>query len=90
MAYFSQIPGHQTLMLEELAGWAYSALGNPDCLSSYSLMPEGDQPETKDFILRTRHWNQQLVVVGAAGDLGHRMGWSSYLGPKVEQPIIGE
>lgn len=90
MAYFSQIPGHQTLMLEELAGLGIQRLGTLIAYHPYSLMPEGDQPETKDFILRTRQLNQQLRQLAPPAIWATEWGWSSYPGPKVEQPIIGE
>lgn len=89
MAYYSQMPPSGALMFE--------ALGRPEVLSldtiaayhPYSLYPEGNNPADKDFIVFSNRLNQMLRSAKAPEIWATEWGWSSYPGPKEEQPIIG-
>lgn len=88
MAYYSQQVGG-TLMLEELAKLGAFSLGTVIAYHPYSLAPEGDDPKARDFVLRVQEVNRRLRSVNVPAIWATEWGWSSYAGPKEEQPIIG-
>ena len=91
MAYYSQMPtrGH-ALMIEELGKGGLFGLDVVTAYHPYSLLPEGDDPRAADFIARARQGNAALRAAGAKQIWADEWGWSSYGGPREEQPIIGE
>lgn len=91
MGYFSQMPTRGgALMVESLAKGGLFSLDVITAYHPYSLHPEGDDPKVMDFILRAQQGNATLRAAGARDIWADEWGWSSYDGPKEEQPIIGE
>lgn len=90
MAYYSQMPIKKGLMLEEMGKVGALNLGAIAAYHPYSQTPEGDDPNARDFVLRASEVNQRLRGVRIPGIWASEWGWSSYSGPKQEQPIIGE
>lgn len=90
MGYYSQMPVKGGLMLEEMGKMGALNLGAVTAYHPYSRTPEGDDPNARDFILRTTEINQRLRAVKVPGIWASEWGWSSYKGPKEEQDIIGE
>lgn len=89
MAYYSQMPVRGGLMLEELGKKGSLNLKTIVAYHPYSQQPEGDDPKTRDFVLRAQQINARLRQVKAPGIWATEWGWSSYAGPKEEQDIIG-
>lgn len=89
MAYYSQMPNHD-LMIQDLGKLGLFSLDTIMAYHPYSLYPEGDDPAQRDFILRARQANRILRAAGARQIWADEWGWSSYPGPKQEQPVIGE
>ncbi|MCL7715574.1 beta-galactosidase [Stenotrophomonas mori] len=90
MGYFSQMPTRGGgLMVEELAKGGLYSLDVITAYHPYSLYPEGDDPKAMDFILRAQQGNAALRAAGARDIWADEWGWSSYDGPREEQPIIG-
>jgi beta-xylosidase len=89
MGYYSQMPPSSKLMFE--------ALGHPEIIDlktiaayhPYSLYPEGDDPAAKDFLVFSHRLNQMLRNAKVPEIWATEWGWSSYAGPREEQPIIG-
>jgi len=91
MGYFSQMPTRGgALMVEELAKGGLFSLDVITAYHPYSLYPEGDDPHAMDFVQRARQGNAALRAAGAKDIWADEWGWSSYAGPKEEQPIIGD
>lgn len=91
MAYFSQMPGsNNALMLDQL--WKLGVFGlQPQPIVAYhpySLYPSGDALYSDSFIKRADLVNRQLRAAGVRQIWANEWGWSSYSGPKEEQPII--
>ena len=55
----------------------------------YTLYPEGNRTTSREFVEKTRALNARLRMLGATRIWADEWGWSSYAGPKEEQPIIG-
>lgn len=89
MAYYSQMPMHKRLMLEQLGASGAFGLGAVVAYHPYSQFPEGDEPAAQDFILRGNLLNQRLRAAGVGRIWATEWGWSSYAGPREEQPVIG-
>ena len=90
MAYFSQMPLRSGLMLEDLGKLGALGLGDVVDYHPYSLYPEGDDPSVHDFIDRCRQVNSSLRAARVPAIWASEWGWSSYAGPKEEQPVVGE
>lgn len=91
MGYFSQMPTRGgALMVEALAKGGLFSLDVITAYHPYSLYPEGDDAHAMDFVQRARQGNAALRAGGARDIWADEWGWSSYAGPKEEQPIIGE
>ncbi len=91
MGYFSQMPTRGgSLMVEALAKGGLFSLDVITAYHPYSLYPEGDDAQALDFVHRARQGNASLRAAGARDIWADEWGWSSYAGPKEEQPIIGE
>ena len=89
MAYYSQMPVKGGLMFEELGKLGVQQLGTVLAYHPYSQEPEGDEPSANDFIMRARQLNASLRSVKVPQIWATEWGWSSYLGPKELQEIIG-
>ena len=89
MAYYSQMPNHD-LMIQDLGTLGLFSLDTIIAYHPYSLYPEGDDPAQRDFILRAQQADRILRSAGARQVWADEWGWSSYPGPKQEQPVIGE
>lgn len=89
MAYYSQMPVKGGLMFEALGRLGVQQLGTVLAYHPYSQQPEGDEPKDNDFILRARQLNASLRSVKVPQIWATEWGWSSYLGPKELQEIIG-
>jgi beta-xylosidase len=90
MAYYSQMPTRGGLMIEALASGGLYRRDVITAYHPYSLYPEGDDPAKRDFIARVQQAHPALRNAGARRIWADEWGWSSYAGPKEEQPIIGE
>ncbi len=90
MAYYSQMPYRGGLMLWDMAKLGALNIGAITDYHPYSLYPEGDDVSQLDFIVRCREINRLLRSIKVPGIWATEWGWSSYDGPKEEQPIIGE
>ncbi|OHC26437.1 MAG: beta-xylosidase [Pseudomonadales bacterium RIFCSPLOWO2_12_59_9] len=89
MAYYSQMPVKGGLMLESLGQLGVQQLGAIAAYHPYSQTPESDEAGKRDFILRSQQLNRMLRGAQAPAIWATEWGWSSYAGPKEEQPIIG-
>jgi beta-xylosidase len=90
MAYYSQMAGRDGLMLEELGKLGAYQLKLIVAYHPYTDVPEGSEPGSRDFLARASQLNARLRAVGVQQIWATEWGWSSYAGPKEEQPIIGE
>lgn len=90
MAYYGQMPKRGGLMLEAMGKLGALNIGAITDYHPYSLTPEGDDPAARDFIERVNQLNPRLRSIHVPGIWATEWGWSSYAGPKEEQPIIGE
>lgn len=90
MAYYSQMPRTDELMLQALMEQGIQKLDTIIAYHPYSLFPEGDEQSAKDFILRSQTLNTSLRKLQVPAIWATEWGWSSYSGPIEEQPIIGE
>ncbi|MBC7701343.1 cellulase family glycosylhydrolase [Aquabacterium sp.] len=90
MAYYSQMAGRDGLMLEDLGKLGAYQLKLIVAYHPYTDVPEGSEPGSRDFLVRATQLNARLRAVGAQQIWATEWGWSSYAGPKEEQPIIGE
>lgn len=90
MAYYSQMAGREGLMLEEMGKLGAFQLKLIVAYHPYTDAPEGGEPGSRDFIERARLLNGRLRSAGVQQVWATEWGWSSYKGPKEEQPIIGE
>jgi beta-xylosidase len=90
MAYYSQMAGREGLMLEELGKLGAYQLNLIVAYHPYTDEPEGGDKGSRDFLERARLINARLRSVGVKQVWATEWGWSSYDGPKEEQPIIGE
>lgn len=90
MGYFSQMPTRGGgLMVESLAKGGLYSMDVVTAYHPYSLHPEGDDPHALDFVRRAQQGNAALRAAGARDIWADEWGWSSYDGPKEEQPLIG-
>lgn len=90
MAYYSQMPARGgTLMLRRLGQMGAFGLNLVVAYHPYTEYPEGDDPETQDFIRRGDLLNSALRQAGVRSIWADEWGWSSYRGPREMQAIIG-
>lgn len=90
MAYYSQQPIAGGFMFEELGKLGVLNLKAIAAYHPYSKEPEGDVSKSRDFITRSQEVNRRLRDVKVPAIWATEWGWSSYDGPKEEQPIIGQ
>ena len=89
MAYYSQMPKQEGLMLEKLLEKGLAEQHLITAYHPYSQYPEGDNPADKDFLTRSNFLNNALHAKGIAQVWATEWGWSSYNGPKEMQLLIG-
>lgn len=90
MAYYSEMAGLGGLMLEALARQGVFKQDLIACYHPYSAEPEGAEDGARDFLTHAPFVNKGLRGFGAKQIWATEWGWSSYDGPKEEQPIVGE
>lgn len=89
-AYYSQMPIRGGLMLEALMHLGSLKPDRVTAYHPYSHAPEGDIPDSGDFLLNAGALNHHLRQSGSGPIWATEFGWSSYAGPVEMQPIIGE
>lgn len=90
MAYYSQMYGRSGLMLEDMGKLGAYGLDLIVAYHPYSAEPEGADDGSRDFLTHAPFVNKWLRAAGVKQIWATEWGWSSYAGPKEEQPIIGE
>lgn len=90
MAYHSEMAGRGGLMLDAMGKLGAYKLKLIACYHPYSAEPEGAEGGVRDFLTHTPFVNQGLRAYGVQQIWATEWGWSSYDGPKEEQPIVGE
>jgi beta-xylosidase len=90
MAYYSQMAGRPGLMLEEMGRLGAYELDLIVAYHPYTAQPEGGEDGERDFLSRVGHAHQWLRANKVKQIWATEWGWSSYEGPKEEQPLIGE
>lgn len=90
MAYYSEMHGRKGLMLEAMGRLGAFNLDTIVAYHPYTAQPEGAEHGERDFLRHVRHAHQWLRAVKVKQIWATEWGWSSYDGPKEEQPIIGE
>lgn len=81
MAYYSQMPVRGGLMLEELVKKGSLNLKTIVAYHPYSQQPEGDDPKTRDFVLRA-----QQITPGCARSRRRGSGPPNGAGPATPGP----
>lgn len=90
MAYHSEMAGRGGLMLEAMGKLGAYKLKLIACYHPYMAEPEGAEGGARDFLTHTPFVNRGLRAQGVTQIWATEWGWSSYDGPKEEQPIVGE
>ena len=90
MAYYSQMSGREGLMLDDMGKLGAYQLKLIVAYHPYTDAPEGSDTGSRDFVARATSLNASLRAVGVPQIWATEWGWSSYAGPKEEQPLIGE
>lgn len=90
MAYYSQMYGRDGLMLEAMGKLGAYGLNIIAAYHPYTALPEGADDGTHDFLQHAPFMHTWLRAAGVKQIWATEWGWSSYDGPKEEQPIIGE
>ena len=90
MAYHSEMAGRGGLMLDAMGKLGAYKLKLIACYHPYTAEPEGAEDGARDFLTHTPFVNKGLRAYGVQQIWATEWGWSSYDGPKEEQPIVGE
>lgn len=90
MAYFSEIDKKGGLMIQELGKLGAFQLDPIVAYHPYTAAAEGSEGDPRDFVKRVQPAHQWLRAAGVKQVWATEWGWSSYDGPKEEQPIVGE
>jgi beta-xylosidase len=90
MAYFSEIDKRGGLMIQELGKLGAFNLQPIVAYHPYTASAEGSEGDPRDFVKRVVPAHQWLRAAGVKQVWATEWGWSSYAGPKEEQPIVGE
>ena len=90
MAYYSQMYGRDGLMLEAMGKLGAFGLDVIAAYHPYTAVPEGSSESERDFLQHAPFMHTWLRAAGVKQIWATEWGWSSYDGPKEEQPIIGE
>ena len=97
-AYFGEMGVLGGSMIDAIAARALAAQANstlpqidPPVVAyhPYTLYPEGSKPTSREFLDKSNKLNAHLRTLGVKQIWADEWGWSSYAGPKEEQPIIG-
>lgn len=89
MAYFSEIPSGG-LMIQKMGELGAFNLNLIIAYHPYTARPEGSDNDERDFVGKVVPAHQWLRAATVKQIWATEWGWSSYDGPKEEQPIIGE
>ncbi|MEK8087927.1 beta-galactosidase [Aquabacterium sp. A3] len=90
MAYFSEMSDGSGLMIEKLGRLGAFNLDVIVPYHPYTARAEGSEADPRDFVKRVQPAHQWLRAAGVKQIWATEWGWSSYQGPKEEQPIVGE
>lgn len=90
MAYYSQMAGRDGLMIQEMGKLGAFNLDLIIAYHPYTPLPEGAENKDRDFLVHVPNAHKWLRAAGVKQLWATEWGWSSYEGPKEEQPIIGE
>lgn len=90
MAYFSEMGDGSGLMIEKLGRLGAFNLDVIVPYHPYTARAEGSEADARDFVKRVQPAHQWLRAAGVKQIWATEWGWSSYQGPKEEQPIVGE
>lgn len=90
MAYYSEMAGREGLMIHEMGKLGAFKLDLIIAYHPYTALPEGADNQERDFLTKVGSAHQWLRSAGVRQIWATEWGWSSYAGPKVEQPIVGE
>jgi beta-xylosidase len=90
MAYFSEIDKRGGLMIQELGKLGAFKLDLTVAYHPYTASAEGSEQDARDFVKRVNSAHPWLRASGVKQIWATEWGWSSYAGPKEEQPIVGE
>lgn len=90
MAYYSQMPVEGGLMFEALGQLGVQNLNTVAAYHPYTQRPEGNTAREPDFLQHASQLNNLLRSGNIKKIWATEWGWSSYAGPKEEQPIIGQ
>jgi beta-xylosidase len=89
MAYFSEMPTGG-LMIQKMGELGAFNLNLIIAYHPYTARPEGSEGDERDFVGKVQPAHQWLRAAGVKQIWATEWGWSSYAGPKEEQPIVGE
>lgn len=89
MAYFSEMPTGG-LMIQKMGELGAFKLNLIIAYHPYTARPEGSDDDERDFVGKVYTAHQWLRAAGVKQIWATEWGWSSYAGPKLEQPIVGE
>lgn len=89
MAYFSEMPTGG-LMIQKMGELGAFNLNLIIAYHPYTARPEGSDSDERDFVGKVQPAHQWLRAAGVKQIWATEWGWSSYDGPKEEQPIVGE
>ena len=90
MAYYSEMAGRHGLMIQEMGKLGAFNLDLIVAYHPYTPKPEGADNDDRDFLVHVPNGHQWLRAAGVKQIWATEWGWSSYAGPKLEQPIVGE
>lgn len=90
MAYFSEMSDGKGLMIEALGKLGAFNLDVTVAYHPYTARAEGSEADARDFVKRVEPAHKWLRAAGVKRIWSTEWGWSSYAGPKEEQPIVGE
>lgn len=89
MAYFSELPTGG-LMIQKMGELGAFNLNLIVAYHPYTAQAEGSDNDERDFVGKVQPAHQWLRAASVKQIWATEWGWSSYEGPKEEQPIVGE
>lgn len=90
MAYFSEMAPGNGLMIQKMGELGAFNLDLIIAYHPYTATAEGSEADPRDFVKRVLPAHQWLRSAKVKQIWATEWGWSSYDGPKEEQPIVGE
>jgi beta-xylosidase len=90
MAYFSEMAPGNGLMIQKMGELGAFNLDLIIAYHPYTASAEGSEADPRDFVKRVVPAHQWLRSAKVKQIWATEWGWSSYDGPKEEQPIVGE